>query len=217
MDMSTPSTRGRAPPHPGLRQFPQRCPRTRRHRHSVSSAAARTRRPLSLCAPACMLGRANAKGKIERQILYLRQAFFAARTFSDVDDLNAQFRRWRDDIAHHRRHPEHPDHTVAESSAAEQPRLLPLPAHPFETDVMRMVLRQDPVRALRPQQLLDPAHACAAPADAAREPDHRAHARRHRGDRAPRPQLRHRAGHRAGGPCRRPRRGDAPSQSVECA
>jgi hypothetical protein len=27
-------------------------------------------------------------------------AFFAARPFVDVDDLNAQFRRWRDDVAH---------------------------------------------------------------------------------------------------------------------
>ena len=87
----------------------------------------------------CTPGRGNEKGKIERQILYLRQAFFAARTFADVDDLNAQFRRWRDDIAHQRRHPEHADQTVAEVLAAEQPRLLPLPAHPFETDVMRTV------------------------------------------------------------------------------
>ena len=45
---------------------------------------------------------ANEKGKVERQIHYLRHAFFAARTFADVDDLNAQFRRWRDEIAHQR-------------------------------------------------------------------------------------------------------------------
>jgi transposase len=88
----------------------------------------------------CTPGRGNEKGKIERQILYLRQAFFAARTFADVDDLNAQFRRWRDDLAHQRRHPEHADQTVAEVLADEQPRLLPLPAHPFETDVMRPVI-----------------------------------------------------------------------------
>jgi transposase len=87
----------------------------------------------------CTPGRANEKGKIERQIHYLRQAFFAARTFVDVDDLNAQFRRWRDDIAHQRRHPEQPDQTVAHVFALEQPRLLPLPVHPFETDVMRTV------------------------------------------------------------------------------
>jgi transposase len=88
----------------------------------------------------CTPGRGNEKGKVERQIAYLRQAFFAARTFVDVDDLNAQFRRWRDDIAHQRPHPEHRDRTVAEVLAEEQPRLLPLPAHPFETAVMRAVV-----------------------------------------------------------------------------
>ena len=61
----------------------------------------------------CTPGRGNEKGKIERQILYLRDAFFAARTFRDVDDLNAQFRRWRDEHAHQRPHPEQRDRTVA--------------------------------------------------------------------------------------------------------
>jgi len=87
----------------------------------------------------CTPGRGNEKGKIERQIQYLRHAFFAARPFVDVEDLNAQFRRWRDDIAHQRPHPEQRDRTVAEVLAEEQPRLLPLPAHPFETEVMRTV------------------------------------------------------------------------------
>ena len=87
----------------------------------------------------CTPGRGNEKGKIERQIQYLRHAFFAARTVRDVDDLNAQFRRWRDEIAHQRRHPEHPDQTVAQIFAQEQPRLLPLAAHPFDTAVKRIV------------------------------------------------------------------------------
>lgn len=88
----------------------------------------------------CTPGRANEKGKVERQIQYLRHAFFAARRFVDVDDLNGQFRRWRDDIAHQRPHPEHRDQTVADLLAQEQPRLLPLPQHPFETSVMRTVV-----------------------------------------------------------------------------
>jgi transposase len=87
----------------------------------------------------CTPGRGNEKGKIERQIQYLRHAFFAARTFRDVDDLNAQFRRWRDEIAHQRRHPEYPDQTVAQIFAHEQGRLLPLPAHPFDIAVTRIV------------------------------------------------------------------------------
>ena len=87
----------------------------------------------------CTPARANEKGKVERQIQYLRHAFFAARTFVDVEDLNAQFQRWRDDVAHRRPHPEQRDRTVAEVLAEEQPRLLPLPAHAFETEVMRTV------------------------------------------------------------------------------
>ena len=87
----------------------------------------------------CTPGRGNEKGKVERQIQYLRHAFFAARTFVNIDDLNAQFRRWRDEVAHQRLHPDQRDRTVAEVLHEEQPRLLPLPAHPFETQVMRLV------------------------------------------------------------------------------
>ena len=87
----------------------------------------------------CTPGRANEKGKVERQIHYLRHAFFAARTFVDVDDLNAQFRRWRDEVAHQRTHPEQRDRTVAQVLAEEQPRLLPLAVHPFDTQVTRVV------------------------------------------------------------------------------
>ena len=54
--------------------------------------------------------------------------------------MNAQFRRWREEIAHQRRHPEQPDQSVAQVFAQEQPRLLPLPAHAFETDAMRTVM-----------------------------------------------------------------------------
>jgi transposase len=90
----------------------------------------------------CTPGRGNEKGKIERQILYLRDAFFAARTFQDVDDLNAQFRHWRDAHAHQRPHPEQRDRTVAQVFADEQPRLLPLPAHPFDTELMRSVVSE---------------------------------------------------------------------------
>jgi transposase len=85
------------------------------------------------CAPA----RANEKGKVERQIQYLRHAFFAARPFRDLDDLQRQFVAWRDTVAHQRRHPDRRDQTVAEVFAEEQRVLLPSPAHPFETTLVR--------------------------------------------------------------------------------
>jgi len=79
------------------------------------------------------------KGRVERQIQYLRSSFFAARAFRDVDDLNAQFHRWRDDIAHQRRVPGEPALTVGEALERERAYLLPLPVHPLETDLMRVV------------------------------------------------------------------------------
>jgi transposase len=80
----------------------------------------------------CAVGRGNEKGRVERQIRFLRDRFFAARRFRDVDDLNAQFLRWRDDWAHARPHPDDPHKTVGEALEEERPRLLPLPEHPFE-------------------------------------------------------------------------------------
>jgi transposase len=83
--------------------------------------------------------RGNEKGRVERQIQYLRTSFFAARSFRDVDDLNAQFRRWRDDIAHTRPVPGDASMTVAEALDRERKVLLPLPEHRFETDLVRVV------------------------------------------------------------------------------
>jgi transposase len=92
------------------------------------------------CVPRpCAVAAAHEKGRVERAIRYLREAFFAARTFRDVADLNAQFVQWRDTIAHARRVPGNPTRTVAEALAEEQARLLPLPAHPFPTALVRGV------------------------------------------------------------------------------
>lgn len=87
----------------------------------------------------CTPARAHEKGKVERQIQYLRHAFFAARPFRDLDDLHAQFVEWRDTVAHQRRHPDHRDQAVAALLAEEQRVLLPLPAHAFETTLVRPV------------------------------------------------------------------------------
>jgi len=83
----------------------------------------------------CAPYRGNEKGKVERQIQYLRHSFFAARRFSSVEDLNAQLARWIADVAHVRRAPGHADgRTVGELLVDEQPRLLALPEHAMECD-----------------------------------------------------------------------------------
>ena len=52
------------------------------------------------------VARGNEKGRVERSIRYIREAFFAAREFADLDDLNAQARSWCEGLASDRRWPE---------------------------------------------------------------------------------------------------------------
>ena len=56
--------------------------------------------------------------------------FFAARSFTDLDDLNAQAEAWCNGPAADRRCPDEPDRTVREVFAEEAARLLPLPDNP---------------------------------------------------------------------------------------
>ena len=83
----------------------------------------------------CAPYRGNEKGKVERQIQYLRHSFFAGRRFSSVADLNAQLARWTLEVAHVRKAPGHADgHSVGVLLEEEKPRLLPLPTHPLGID-----------------------------------------------------------------------------------
>ena len=76
------------------------------------------------------IARGNEKGRVERAIRYVREAFFAARKFVDLDDLNAQAEAWSLGLAADRRCPGEPDRTVREVFAEEKARLLPLPDSP---------------------------------------------------------------------------------------
>ena len=87
----------------------------------------------------CNPARGNEKGRVERAIRYVRESFFAARSFTTLEDFNTQARTWRDDIAHQRPWPGGDERTVADVLEEEQERLLPLPAHPFETDLVQPV------------------------------------------------------------------------------
>jgi len=83
----------------------------------------------------CAPYRGNEKGKVERTIQYLRHSFFAARRFTDIDDLNRQLAVWIERIAHQRPVPGDPDRKlVYDALVSEQERLLPLPIHRFECD-----------------------------------------------------------------------------------
>lgn len=85
------------------------------------------------------VARGNEKGRVERAIRYIRDSFFAARQWRDIDDLNAQAHPWCTGPAAHRPCPEDQRMTVGEAFAREQPQLLALPDNPFETDERREV------------------------------------------------------------------------------
>lgn len=77
------------------------------------------------------VARGNEKGRVERAIRYIRDNFFAARSFKDLDDLNAQADAWCEGVAADRLCPGL-DMTVRQAFALEQPYLLPLPDTSFE-------------------------------------------------------------------------------------
>src|SRR3546814_12197370 len=51
---------------------------------------------------ACKPYRAKTKGKVERPFRYIREDFFLARSFRNLDDPNEQPRLWLDAAAHPR-------------------------------------------------------------------------------------------------------------------
>jgi transposase len=85
------------------------------------------------------VARGNEKGRVERMIGYVRTSFFPARSYANVDDLNAQAERWLAEVADVRPCPEDRTRTVTEAFAEEQPKLLTLPDEPFPAEERRAV------------------------------------------------------------------------------
>jgi len=77
------------------------------------------------------VARGNEKGRVERAIRYVRDNFFAARKFTDLDDLNVQAEAWCRGLAADRCCPGQDGLRVREAFAAEAPRLLALPDNPY--------------------------------------------------------------------------------------
>ena len=78
--------------------------------------------------------RGNEKGRVERAIRYVRDSFFAAREFNDLDDLNAQAALWCQGQSADRPCPEDKTMTVREAFAKERSSLLTLPENRWPTD-----------------------------------------------------------------------------------
>jgi len=77
------------------------------------------------------VARGNEKGRVERAIRYIREAFFAARTFPDLADLNRQATEWMAAGAFDRTWVEDRARTVRQAFDDERGVLLPLPSEPF--------------------------------------------------------------------------------------
>ena len=87
----------------------------------------------------CQVRAGNQKGRVERAIRYVRDSFWAGRTFTTLAECNRQAWLWRDHVAHQRRWPGEDGRTVGEVFAEEQLRLLPPPVHPFHADRIETV------------------------------------------------------------------------------
>jgi hypothetical protein len=85
------------------------------------------------------VARGNEKGRVERAIRYIRENFFAARSFVDVADLNRQAEAWCLGQADDRLCPQDKTLSVRQAFAQEQPRLLALPGNPHPTDERKAV------------------------------------------------------------------------------
>ena len=88
---------------------------------------------------ACRPYRPKTKGKVERPFRYIREDFFLARSFCNLDDLNVQLRHWLDTVANPRVHAT-TRQVVNESFAEERPALAPLPLLPYRA-VLRLERR----------------------------------------------------------------------------
>jgi transposase len=80
------------------------------------------------------LARGNEKGRVERAIRFAREAFFAARSFRDLDDLNAQARAWCAGACADRPCPGERARSVRTVFAEEKAHLLALPDNAFPAE-----------------------------------------------------------------------------------
>lgn len=87
----------------------------------------------------CAVYRGNEKGRVERAIRYVRDNFFAARTYRDLADLNAQAAHWCETQAANRPCPEDKTNSVLKVFQDEQPRLVVCPDNPFPVDEIETV------------------------------------------------------------------------------
>jgi transposase len=81
--------------------------------------------------PRAVRGDPNAKPRAERSFWELERSFLNGRSFRDLDDMRTQLADWHDQVVDVRRR--RGGGTSLERFAVEQPALVPLPRHPYDT------------------------------------------------------------------------------------
>jgi hypothetical protein len=81
---------------------------------------------------ACRPGRPETKGKIERSFSFVQSSLLNGRTFRSLEHLNEVTRWWMANVADVRQHRTMKKRPL-DAYAEEQPHLLPLPAHHYDT------------------------------------------------------------------------------------
>lgn len=89
----------------------------------------------------CAVRKPQQKGKVERLIRWLKERFFAARSFHSLAHGNAHLLQFIEQTGNQRPHPVYPEQSVSALFEQEQPRLLALP------NALPNVDRITPVRA----------------------------------------------------------------------
>lgn len=82
--------------------------------------------------PRAVRGDPNAKPRVERAFWEFERSFLNGRSFRDLDDMRAQLADWLDLIVDPRRRRRGDDSRLVRF-AEEQPKLVPLPRHPYDT------------------------------------------------------------------------------------
>ena len=77
------------------------------------------------------VARGNEKGRVERAIRYVREAFFEARSYTDLADLNRQAVEWTSTASLDRSWVEDRSRTVRQAFDDERGVFVPLPDDPF--------------------------------------------------------------------------------------
>ncbi len=91
------------------------------------------------------VARGNEKGRVERAIRYIRDNFFAGRSWSTLAELNQQADAWCQGTSAERKCPENTDLIIREAFLQEQPTLLTLPDNPFDTqEKVEVIARKTP-------------------------------------------------------------------------